>query len=457
LRIAKRETKREVLFRTACPPASAFTTSETPLPSNDIHAELATAVEASWDRQVEWLKTLVAFPSLRGEEAPCQDWIAREFAGRGWSVDRYTLSDVAMETLPGFSPVMDTDYSRAVQVVASIRSPKQEKRSLILQGHVDVVPTGPLDMWQSPPFVPTIRDGRMYGRGANDMKSGVCAMVFALDALRSAGYLPASDVYVQTVTEEESTGNGALSTLARGYRADACLIPEPSGATITRATVGVMWFRLRLRGKPVHVSESERGTNAIVSAFGLIEVLRGHTRELNERVKSDPWFSQIPNPIKFNPGKIAGGDWASSTPAWCEVDCRIAVLPGMTLEKFREELNGVVMAAARQDPFLANNPPEIIWNGFQADPYVQEPGTDFENAVRAAHRRLHGSDPGERILPAVTDARFYGRYYGIPSLCYGATGSENHGFDESVDLNSIKDVTLTIASFIADWCGTRKI
>jgi acetylornithine deacetylase len=424
---------------------------------NEIETKVAAAIEANWNTQVDWLKTLVSFPSVRGEEGPCQDWLAREFKSRGWAVDRYTLADVAMENLPGFSPVMDTDYSRAVQVVASVRSPTQERRSLIMQGHVDVVPAGPLDMWQSPPFAPEIRDGRMYGRGANDMKSGVCAMTFALDALRTAGYAPASDIYVQTVTEEECTGNGALSTLARGYRADACLIPEPTQARILRATVGVMWFRLRIRGKPVHVSESERGTNAIISAFGLIEALRGHTRELNKRVKSDPWFSRIPNPIKFNPGKIAGGDWASSTPAWCEVDCRIAVMPGMTLEKFREELSGVVMAAARQDPFLANSPPEIIWNGFQADPYVQEPGTDFENAVRAAHRRTHGDEPAETILPAVTDARFYGRYYGIPSLCYGSTGSENHGFDESVDLQSIKDVTRTIASFVADWCGVRKV
>jgi len=423
----------------------------------DIYNKLQASVERNWNRQVEWLATIVSFPSLRGKEAPCQDWIAREFAARGWAVDRYTLNSVAMDTLPGYSPVMDTDYRDAVQVVASLRAPAQQGHSLILQGHVDVVPAGPPEMWQSPPFVPTIRHGCMYGRGANDMKSGVCAMVFALDAMRDAGVLPGSDVYVQTVTEEESTGNGALSTLARGYRADACLIPEPTRANIYRGTIGVMWFRLKLRGKPVHVAESERGTNAILSAFGLIEALRGHTRELNERVKSHPWFSRIPNALKFNPGKIAGGDWASSTPAWCEVDCRIAVLPGMTLADSREELSGVVMAAARQDPFLADNPPQIEWNGFQADDYVLEPGSDFENAVRAAHRRVHGNDPGEVISPAVTDCRFYGRYYGIPSLSYGATGTANHGFDEATELASIQTLTLTLAGFIADWCGTRPV
>jgi acetylornithine deacetylase len=425
------------------------------MPSADIHARLAAAVDANWERQVAWLGTLVGFPSLRGREGPCQDWIAHEFAARGWPVDRYTLDQVEMAHLPGYSPVMDTDYRNAVQVVASLRAPQPAGRSLILQGHVDVVPTGPVEMWTSPPFQPVVKHGRLYGRGANDMKSGVCAMVFALDALRTAGYLPDSDVHVQTVTEEECTGNGALSTLARGYRADACLIPEPTDHHVLRGTVGVMWFRLRLRGRPVHVSQSETGTNAILSAFGLIEALRGHTRELNERARRDPWFGRIPNPIKFNPGKIVGGDWASSTPAWCEVDCRIAVLPGMSLAAFREELTGVVAAAARQDAFLADNPPEIVWNGFQADDYILEPGSAFEQAVRAAHRRHHGDEPEERVLPAVTDGRFYGRYYGIPSLSYGATGDGSHGFDESVDLDSIKRVTRTIASFVADWCGTR--
>jgi len=425
------------------------------VPEADIYNKLKASVDRNWNRQVEWLKTIVSFPSLRGKEAQCQDWIAREFSGRGWPVDRYTLNDVAMDTLPGYSPVMDTDYRDAVQVVASLRAPTQQGRSVILQGHVDVVPEGPPEMWQSPPFAPSIRDGRMYGRGANDMKSGVCAMVFALDAMRDAGVLPASDVYVQTVTEEESTGNGALSTLARGYRADACLIPEPTRANIYRGTIGVMWFRLKLRGKPVHVSESERGTNAILSAFGLIEALRGHTRELNERVKDHPWFSRIPNPVKFNPGKIVGGDWASSTPAWCEVDCRIAVLPGMTLADFREELTGVVMAAARQDPFLADNPPQIEWNGFQADDYVLEPGSSFETTMRGAHRAVAHADAQEVLLPAVTDCRFYGRYYGIPSLAYGPSATDGHGFDEFVELESLKQATIVIARFIAEWCGVR--
>lgn len=426
------------------------------MPNDAVQKRISTAVDGLWEQEVAWLTRLVQFPSTRGDEGPCQDWIAGEFRNRGWAVDRYTLGDVEMSHLPGYSPVMDTDYDRAVQVVGSVRASTQKGKSLIMQGHVDVVPVGPLDMWSSPPFAAAIKDGKMIGRGAHDMKSGVAAMVFAMDALKLAGLRPTADIYVQTVTEEECTGNGALSTLARGYRADACFIPEPTDAKILRGTIGVMWFRLRIAGKPVHVSQSEQGTNAILSAFGLIEALRGHTRELNERAKKDPWFSKIPNPVKFNPGKISGGDWASSTPAWCEVDCRIAVMPGMTLAAFREELTGVIMAAARQDPFLATSPPEIIWNGFQADPYVLEPGSEFENTVRGVHRQTTGKEADEVILPAVTDCRFYGRYYGIPSLCYGASGGASHGFDEVLDMESVRSLTKVIAGTIADWCGVEE-
>ncbi|RJG44895.1 ArgE/DapE family deacylase [Mesorhizobium sp. DCY119] len=420
-------------------------------------SQIDAAISQNWERQIEWLRTLTQFPSERGLEGPCQDWIAGSFRERGWNVDRYMLSDVAMSTLPGFSPVTDTDYEKAVQVVAAIRAPNPVGRSLILQGHVDVVPTGPLEMWSHAPYGGEIVDGKLYGRGTCDMKSGVAAMVFALDALRTAGYLPGSDVYVQTVTEEESTGNGALSTLARGYRANACLIPEPTGLRIGRGQIGVMWFRLSVKGIPAHVVESEQGTNAILSTYRLIEALQAFTLELNDRVKSHPWYSKLSSPINFNPGKIRGGDWASSTPAWCELDCRIAVLPGTPLDAFRQEIIDVVMKAAAADPFLAANPPEVIWNGFQADDYILEPGGEFETAVRAAHLATTGQDAEDWLITGVTDSRFYGRYYDIPSLCYGARGLRAHGFDEYVELESVRQTTRVIADFIQRWCGLRAI
>ncbi|WP_216850986.1 ArgE/DapE family deacylase [Acidisphaera sp. L21] len=427
------------------------------MPDQDLLTRLQQAVDANWDAQVEWLKNLVRFPSRRGQEGRCQDWIAREFAARGWSVDRYTLSDVAMDHLPGFSPVMDTKYEDHVQVVATVRAPPGGGRSLIVQGHVDVVPEGPADMWTTPPYDPVVRGDWLYGRGAGDMKQGVSAMVFAMDALRSAGLAPAADVYLQTVTEEECTGNGALSTLARGYRAEACLIPEPTSNTITRAHVGVMWFRLRVRGVPVHVAQAQTGTNAILSAYALLQALAEHTKDLNQKAKSDEWFGKVPDPIKFNPGVIRGGDWGSSTPAWCEVDCRIGLLPGENLADARQAVLDVVAKAAKGDAFMANNPPEVVWNGFQADGFVQQPGTEAEAVLARAHQAVFGEPMDARTSTAVNDTRFYGLYHRMPALCYGPVGQNHHGFDEGSYLPALKKTTVTIAAFIAEWCGTRPV
>lgn len=425
-------------------------------------AALEKAVELNWDMQVAWLQNLVRFPSRRGKEGPCQDWIAREFAGRGWSVDRYTLAEVDMSHLPGFSPVLDTDYNQAVQVVATVRAPTsdtrgQNGRSLILQGHVDVVPEGPTDMWTHKPFDPVITGEWMNGRGAHDMKQGVSAMVWAMDALRTAGLAPAADVYVQTVTEEECTGNGALSTLARGYRADCALVPEPTGGQLSRAYVGVMWFRLRVRGVPVHVAVAGTGTNAIMSAYRLLNDIYALTERINEDAKTHPWFKHVNHPVNFNPGVIRGGDWGSSTPAWCEVDCRIGLLPGTDLATARQQILDTVANAAKNDPFMANSPPEVIWNGFQADGYILEPGSDAEAVLRQAHLQVYGEPLKEHSSTGVADSRMYGLYYGIPGICYGPTGKGAHAYDEAAHLPSLKKNTLAIAAFIAEWCGTRPV
>jgi acetylornithine deacetylase len=300
-----------------------------------IPERLRAAIAANFAAQTSFLADIVRFPSLRGNEAPLQDFLARQMATRGWRVDRFSLADVPLAGHPKASPMVDVDPAGSIQVVGTLRARDGAAgegmihgrgRSLIMQGHIDVVPEGPTAMWSHPPYAAQIQDGWLYGRGAHDMKSGVSAMFFAMDALKAAGLRPCADIHVQTVTEEESTGNGALATLLRGYRAEAALIPEPTGGTITRAHTGTLWFRLRVAGVPVHVAVAQNGSNAIMSAYQLIQALYAHTAEANKAAAQHPWYKGIEAPIKFNPGVIRGGDWASSTPAWCEVDCRIGLL-----------------------------------------------------------------------------------------------------------------------------------
>lgn len=436
-----------------------MTTPSGSAPDAATRAAILAAVAEGFEDEIAFLADFVRIPSLRFEEAPAQDFIAAALCARGYEVDDWAIRIEDLEPLPGFGPIHG-DFSRARSVVGTHRPTATHGRSLILQGHLDVVPTGPHDMWSHPPFEPKVVDGWMYGRGAGDMKSGTVAAIFALDALRRAGFEPAARLHLQSVIEEESTGLGALSTLQRGYRADLALLPEPSDNTINRAQIGVLWFRVSVRGRPTHVAVAREGSNAIFAAQDVIAALKGLEADWNARASKDPVYSDVPHPLNFNVGKIAGGDWASSVPAWCDIDCRMGLLPGQDLDTAKAEIAARVAAASRDHPFLSNNPPEVIWNGFQAEGYVlgpeAEPGLE---TMRRSHAAVFGTGAqlAERKMTALTDTRFYGLYYGIPAFCYGPRAENIHGFDERVNLASLQRTTEVLALFVADWCGLNRL
>src|SRR5699024_9939582 len=176
---------------------------------------------------------------------------------------------------------------------------------LILQSHIDVVPEGPLDDWNYDPWGATIENNKMYGRGIQDMKSGMAAMVFAVRALQSLGFKPQGDIYLQSVIEEEITGNGALTTLVSGYRADAALIPEPFGQKGLIGQVGVVWLRVRVKGAAAHVERASFAVNAIEKAYVLIHAIQKYRKHVNNEPKH-PYFKDHPHPLNINIGKIHG-------------------------------------------------------------------------------------------------------------------------------------------------------
>ena len=423
--------------------------------SDDVRQEILDAVDVNFDAQLATTRDFVAIPSTRGAEGPCQDMIADLLRERGYEVDDWRIDVEDLRGLRGFGPV-EHDFSKARTVVGTYRPTNAVGKSLILQGHCDVVPAGPLDMWDTPPFSPVVKDGRMYGRGACDMKSGTIGALYALDAIKAAGLKPTARIHFQSVIEEESTGLGALSTLQRGYRADACFIPEPTNAKMVRSQVGVIWFRLKVRGHPVHVFEAGSGSNAITAAYHLIQSLEQLESAWNERAKSDRHFGAVTHPINLNPGIIKGGDWASSVPAWCDVDCRIAILPGWSVGECQEEIVKHVAAASRNHRFLANNPASVEWCGFLSEGYELKDSAEAEAAFANAYGAVYGGAVPELAFTALTDTRLYGLNHNIPSLCFGASGAALHGFNEYVDLESLRKSTKTTALFIAEWCGLER-
>lgn len=419
-------------------------------------ARILSAVHEGFSAQLDLTKALIRFPSLRGAEHTIQDFVFETLRSRGFAMDRFDMDEDAIARHPGGGR-FSAQHSRA-PIVVGIHRPRETKgRSLILQSHVDVVPAGPVEMWTHPPFEPTIDGDWLYGRGGADMKAGHAAMIACLDALKRIGLQPAATVYVQSVVEEESTGNGALMTHLRGYKADAVLIPEPEDEKLVRANCGVLWFQLEVNGHPVHVREMGAGANAIDAAYRVIGALRRLEEKWNARKEGRPYFEQEPHPINLNIGKIEGGDWASSVPCWCRIDCRIAIYPGTTAREAAAEIEAVVAAFARSDKFLANNPPRVVFNGFFTEGYELAPGSEAERVLGRAHHAVNNAPLETFTTPAYLDARVYALYDHVPALCYGPTGRGVHGFDERVSLASLERVTGVMALFVAEWCGVEPV
>ncbi|MEY8829590.1 ArgE/DapE family deacylase [Sedimentitalea sp. XS_ASV28] len=414
------------------------------------------SVSDGFDEQIAFTQQLVRMPSLRGHEHPIQDFLFRTLRDRGYAMDRFVMDRAAIEAHPGGSKFSD-QHSDAPIVVGIHRPNAEAGRSLILQSHLDVVPEGLHDMWSDPPFSARIEGDWMFGRGAADMKAGAAANIYALDALRRIGLQPAATVYVQSVVEEESTGNGALQTFLQGYTADAVLIPEPEDEMLVRANIGVLWFQLQVRGVPVHVREMGEGANAIDGATRLIAVLREIEADWNAEKGKHPHFEEEDHPINLNIGKIEGGDWASSVPSWCNIDCRVSIYPGRSAEDAGREICERIATFAQQDKFLSNNPPKIVFNGFFAEGYVLEPGSDAEAVLGRAHEAAIGAPLKSFMTAGYLDTRVYALYNRIPALCYGPVSRNIHGIDECVSLSSVRRITQAMALFIAEWCGIEPV
>lgn len=256
------------------------------------------SVVDSFDKQLSYTQELIRFGGQRGEENNVQNFMFQHFADRGYQPIKFDMDEQALSQHIGagkFSPT----HSRAPVVVGTHKPKTQhpEGKSLILNGHIDVVPLGPLDMWKDDPYSARIDGDKLYGRGAGDMRSGLAANLWALDTLRRVGYQPASEVILQSVVEEESTGNGTLMAHLKGYKADAALIPEPVQEQLVRANVGVLWFQVEVRGRPVHVRAMGTGVNAIDSCWKVVGALRELEADWNERHVDALYFENEKHPL----------------------------------------------------------------------------------------------------------------------------------------------------------------
>jgi acetylornithine deacetylase len=367
----------------------------------------------------------------------------------GLRVDMFDADMAQIGAMEGYSPI-EWGFQGRPQVVGVLAGQGGGKR-LVLNGHVDVVPIEPIRDWSVDPLAGVVRAGRMYGRGAGDMKAGVAAMTYAIGAIQQCGIRLRGDVIVQSVIEEEATGNGTLACIARGYKGDAALIPEPFEQCVMAGELGVLWVRAVVRGAAGHVLGASRLVNAIDQTMRYIGWLRELEAEWN--AKTQPGWEGIDHPINFNPGVIQGGVWPSSVPSEVTLVTRFAFFPDVTPEEAKGRFLDFMRGKMREDGWFRDHPIEFTWYGHHDYGFTVPEDDVFLQAVARAHTEVTGRPAAFNYATAVTDARFWRVHQGLPATCYGPIGGNFHGPDEWVDLESVRQVTKVIAGFVLDYCG----
>jgi len=385
--------------------------------------DLRSAVEAGWDHQLELLRALVRTPSELGHERDAQELVAAELADAGLSPQMWDVGELG----PGSSPPL-RDYTRRPNVTA-LRRGTGGGRSLTFNGHIDVVPVGVERNWSYDPWGAEIAGGRMYGRGAADMKAGVVAMLGAVRALQTVQLR--GTLCVETVIEEECTGNGAAACRARGPRTDAALIPEPFNHAALIAQVGVLWATVTVEGKAAHAERADQASNAALNALPVIEAIRALEAEVNQ--DSDLR-------LNYNVGVVRAGDWASSVPEECVLEVRLAARPGEDLEAVKARFEAAVDG-------------RVEWRGFHAHGFRLNREEPIFDVLGRAHEQVHGTPLEFLEFTGTTDARAFVVHDETPATCYGPIGGNLHAPDEWVDLESVKATTLVLAQAAAEWCG----
>lgn len=418
-------------------------------------AAIVAAAQSLRSEAVSLLSELVTHPSLLGHEQSAQVRMAEVFGSLGLRVHQFQIDEDKLRTHPGYSPSI-VSYDGRTNVVG-IHEPHgpQSGKSLIFNGHIDVVPTGAEVLWTHPPFSGRVEGDRLYGRGASDMKAGIVAYSMAFKALRSLGLQPAAPVYFQSVIEEECTGNGALACLMEGYTADAALIPEPiSAGGVMTCQLGVLWLAIEVLGKPVHASVATTGVGAIDFALYLYQALKPLEARWNAPDGRYRSFAHHKHPVNFNLGKISGGEWASSVPSACRADVRIGFYPDMSVAKVKTEVEALLAAAYDAHPAHGALSYRIVYEGFQADGCEVAADAPVVVALSKVHEDIVGSALAPVAFTGTTDAKFFNLYGDTPAVCYGPSGGANiHGIDEWVSIDDVMQVTAVLAVFMARWCG----
>jgi acetylornithine deacetylase len=406
-------------------------------------------IEATSADLIGWLGKLVRTPSVTGDEGPAQALVADTLRGMDVQLDVWDLDEETLKEHPAFKPT-GLGYAGRPNVIGRLRG-SGGGRSLILNAHVDVVPIEDPTRWSFDPWSAAIEDNRMYGRGTSDMKAGLASMVWAARALQRTTRLR-GDLIVESVIEEESTGNGTLAAVLRGYTADGAVVGEPTSLDFVPGHGGVMWFEIAVPGVSAHAGYRTRGINAIEKAMQVYWALRDLETRRNAGRKTELYpHVDIPAPISV--GVLESGHWPGTVPDLAILRGRVGIHLGETGDQARADLLAAVDDAARADPFLAEHRPRVEFLSADVSSSVLGLEHPFSQLSREVLGRVH-ANPGVWAKTPGTDMRHLMNYGSTPTVIVGPGDDElAHTANESVDLRKVVDAASFYALLALEWAG----
>ena len=417
----------------------------------DIQPFVAEAVSTLRPEIVAALQELVRIPSETGDEGLAQDAVARLMRAHDLEVDVWEPDATVLEP-HAESVTLDGGFAERPNVVGIWRG-QGRGRSLILNGHIDTVEVGDLSAWSHAPLGGNVVHGRLYGRGACDMKGGIVANLFAVRALRLAGFASAGDVIVESTISEEDGGAGALAAVLRGYIADGALISEPTNLAIVTAQGGALMFRLQVHGLSAHACVRDEGVSAVEKFAYLHKGLLEFEARRNAEI-THPLYAGMRIKAPINVGIVRGGSWASSVPESLVADGRAGLVPGEDMATFKSEVVTEIARLAEDDPWLCEHPPQVTWLAGQFAPAGVPVDSPLVEALCQAWQETSSSPARIEAVTYGADMRHFVNTGGMPCVMFGAGDVRlAHAPDESISLEDLLTAIRTTATFIVNWCG----
>lgn len=395
---------------------------------------------------------LVRIPTINfppdGDEAPGQARLRAFYEALGLTIDQFSPADLKeYPSHPEFLPRNLTGRENLVGVWRGTGGGK----SVLITGHMDVVPVEPLPWTVTLPFEPKLRDGKLYGRGSADMKGGLAAAAIAVKMLKDEGFQPRGDVILESVVDEEYAGaNGTIASRLRGVGADFAIVPEASGLTICPACVGGIVFKLTLRGVAGMPYTGEDLPNLAYDLGDLLCLIRDFSAHRIQTAPRPKLWEGTAHGVQTVVTKVKAGEAYESgqlsAPIEAWVELIVQSYPGESAESLERALNGYLRARLRDPSILSIQPRYHYCRPAATDP--DHPGVKALADALSAYAN-----------PCVCGAMFSCDMFaltelgGIPSVIFGPVGGRLHGPDEWVDVESLLTAARAMADFIRKWCA----